>query len=193
LFIIFLYRIRNGLKHQGEIYIIVASSRPDLIDGALLRPGRIEKHIYVGLPEKSDVASILIKSIGIKKEITSEITDAINFITENHKTRFMTAADLKGIVCTAYLQAAHERMEENVHSQTTLEGSKPSELKSIHLLKAFGQTNPSVTIEDLRFYNQIYLSFQSTKTSHDDHKIVPELTDQRTRIDEIINQKVSLM
>lgn len=32
------------------VYVLAASSRPDLIDPALLRPGRIDKHLYCELP-----------------------------------------------------------------------------------------------------------------------------------------------
>ncbi|EEC46118.1 predicted protein, partial [Phaeodactylum tricornutum CCAP 1055/1] len=36
---------------KGPLYVIAATSRPDKIDPALLRPGRLEKHVYVGLAE----------------------------------------------------------------------------------------------------------------------------------------------
>jgi peroxin-1 len=52
-----------------KIYVIAATSRPDLIDVALLRPGRIEHHIYLGIPssidERKDILSCVLKGQGI--------------------------------------------------------------------------------------------------------------------------------
>ncbi|KAJ1417420.1 P-loop containing nucleoside triphosphate hydrolase protein, partial [Ochromonadaceae sp. CCMP2298] len=49
----------EGQDWGGQVFIIAATSRPDLIDAALLRPGRIETHIYVGLPSVGDRRAIL--------------------------------------------------------------------------------------------------------------------------------------
>ena len=49
--------ISSNKTHQ--IFIMAASSRPDLIDVALLRPGRIEKHIFIDLPTCDDRIAIL--------------------------------------------------------------------------------------------------------------------------------------
>lgn len=37
------------------VYIVAASSRPDLIDPAILRPGRIDKHVRIDLPNKDEI------------------------------------------------------------------------------------------------------------------------------------------
>ena len=81
---------------NGDLYIIVASSRPDLIDAALLRPGRIEKHIYVGLPSVEDKVSILQSYISAPTE-NSDIDNAIEVIAKSNRAITMTAADLKAI------------------------------------------------------------------------------------------------
>ena len=38
------------LLSSSGVYVLVASNRPDLIDPALLRPGRIDVHLYCDLP-----------------------------------------------------------------------------------------------------------------------------------------------
>jgi peroxin-1 len=40
----------DGVSSTTGVFIIAASSRPDLIDPALLRPGRIDSHIYLDYP-----------------------------------------------------------------------------------------------------------------------------------------------
>jgi peroxin-1 len=40
----------DGVSSTEGVFIIAASSRPDLIDPALLRPGRIDRHVYLEYP-----------------------------------------------------------------------------------------------------------------------------------------------
>lgn len=43
----------DGVSSTTGVFIIAASSRPDLIDPALLRPGRIDSHIYLQYPTQT--------------------------------------------------------------------------------------------------------------------------------------------
>jgi proteasome-associated ATPase len=49
----------DGIESLREVVIILASNRPDLIDPAVLRPGRIDRKIKVGRPGKEEAAEIL--------------------------------------------------------------------------------------------------------------------------------------
>ncbi|MBX3326196.1 MAG: AAA family ATPase [Nitrospira sp.] len=49
----------DGIESLQDVVIILASNRPDLIDPAVLRPGRIDRKIKVGRPNKSAAAEIL--------------------------------------------------------------------------------------------------------------------------------------
>lgn len=42
----------DGIEQLDGVYLLVATSRPDLIDSALLRPGRLDSYFYIGYPEK---------------------------------------------------------------------------------------------------------------------------------------------
>lgn len=47
----------DGMSSKKNVFIIGATNRPDIIDGAILRPGRLDQLIYIPLPdEKSRVA-----------------------------------------------------------------------------------------------------------------------------------------
>ena len=42
----------DGMDTRKDVYIIAATNRPDIIDSAILRPGRLDKLLYVPLPSK---------------------------------------------------------------------------------------------------------------------------------------------
>lgn len=51
----------DGINDRGKVYLVAATNRPDMIDPALLRPGRLEVRVYVHLPDHSERAEILRK------------------------------------------------------------------------------------------------------------------------------------
>ncbi len=54
----------DGVKSLRDVVIIVASNRPDLIDPAILRPGRIDRKIKVGRPSREDALEIVRLHLG---------------------------------------------------------------------------------------------------------------------------------
>ncbi len=49
----------DGLDERRDVFVIAATNRPDIIDPAMLRPGRLDKLLYVPLPTSDDRFSIL--------------------------------------------------------------------------------------------------------------------------------------
>ena len=49
----------DGLDERRDVFVIAATHRPDIIDPAMLRPGRLDKLLYVPLPTNEDRLSIL--------------------------------------------------------------------------------------------------------------------------------------
>ncbi len=49
----------DGLDERKDVFVIAATNRPDIIDPAMLRPGRLDKLLYVPLPTNEDRLSIL--------------------------------------------------------------------------------------------------------------------------------------
>jgi ribosome biogenesis ATPase len=49
----------DGLEDRKGVFVIAATNRPDIIDPAMLRPGRLDKLLYVPLPTKEDRQQIL--------------------------------------------------------------------------------------------------------------------------------------
>lgn len=49
----------DGVEGRKGVYLMAASNRPDIIDPAVLRPGRLDKILYVGLPTPTDRIDII--------------------------------------------------------------------------------------------------------------------------------------
>lgn len=49
----------DGIESRKDVFLLAASNRPDIIDPAVLRPGRLDKILYVGLPSPADRVDIL--------------------------------------------------------------------------------------------------------------------------------------
>lgn len=61
----------DGVEERKGVFIMAASNRPDMIDPAVLRPGRLDKILYVGLPEKQDRYEILQAQTKVTSQNTS--------------------------------------------------------------------------------------------------------------------------
>jgi ribosome biogenesis ATPase len=62
----------DGLDERRDVFVIAATNRPDIIDPAMLRPGRLDKLLYVPLPTNEDRLSILqtiTRSLPISEDI----------------------------------------------------------------------------------------------------------------------------
>jgi len=49
----------DGVEGRDGVFVMAASSRPDLVDVALLRPGRIDKAVFCGFPDENERAQML--------------------------------------------------------------------------------------------------------------------------------------
>lgn len=82
------------------VFVIAATNRPDIIDEAVLRSGRIEKHLYVPLPKEKERYDILLK-------ITRKVNHNPQLGLENiaAKTDNFSGADLYFLVKKAIISA----------------------------------------------------------------------------------------
>lgn len=49
----------DGIEDRKGVFLMAATNRPDIVDPAVMRPGRLDKILYVGLPEVADRVEIL--------------------------------------------------------------------------------------------------------------------------------------
>ncbi|XP_077405262.1 peroxisomal ATPase PEX1 isoform X2 [Vanacampus margaritifer] len=93
----------DGAEGLQGVYVLAATSRPDLIDRALLRPGRLDKSLYCPPPDKEDRLSIL-------KVLSAGVPLAPDVDLEELATRTdgFTGADLKALLYNAQLEALND-------------------------------------------------------------------------------------
>ncbi|VVB64667.1 VCP-like ATPase [uncultured archaeon] len=93
----------DGLESLNSVIVIAATNRPDIIDPALLRPGRFDRLIEIGLPDEKGRLEIL-KIHAAKKPLA----DDINLEEIAKKTEKYSGADLSAIVNEAVMLAIRE-------------------------------------------------------------------------------------
>ena len=90
----------DGVEGRDGVFVMAATSRPDLVDVALLRPGRIDKAVRCNFPDVEDrkeIIAIYLKKFNFREELTKPELDQFigNLAT---KTNYFTSADLKGLI-----------------------------------------------------------------------------------------------
>ncbi|XP_070841455.1 peroxisomal ATPase PEX1 isoform X1 [Chaetodon trifascialis] len=109
----------DGVEGLQGVYVLAATSRPDLIDPALLRPGRLDKSLYCPPPDLEARVEIL-------KALSAGLTLAADVDLEQlaAATEQFTGADLKALLYNAQLEAVHNSLGSNTPHQELTSGSE---------------------------------------------------------------------
>ncbi|WVW84469.1 hypothetical protein I302_106503 [Kwoniella bestiolae CBS 10118] len=99
----------DGAQGLSGVYVLAATSRPDLIDPALLRPGRLDKSILCDMPSTSDREEIL-RSVAKKLHISEDV----DWNELGTKTEGMSGADLQAVVYNAHLEVVHSALDRDM-------------------------------------------------------------------------------
>ncbi len=91
----------DGFDKRFEVIILAATNRPDVLDPALLRPGRFDRQVVIGLPDKIGREGILRIHTGKLR-----LSDDVDLPTLARSTIGMSGADLANLCNEAALTAA---------------------------------------------------------------------------------------
>ncbi len=115
----------DGLEELQSVVVIGATNRPNLIDPALLRPGRFDELIYVSVPDRAGRARIL----GIQTT-KMPLADDVDLDDLAARTDHYSGADLEDLVRRAGLAALRESLDTpkvtHAHFETALKDSRAS-------------------------------------------------------------------
>uniref|UniRef100_K9J312 Nuclear valosin-containing protein-like n=1 Tax=Desmodus rotundus TaxID=9430 RepID=K9J312_DESRO len=138
----------DGLETRQQVFILAATNRPDIIDPAILRPGRLDKTLFVGLPPPADRLAILktITKNGTKPPLDADVL--LEAIAGDHRCEGYSGADLSALVREASLCALRQEMARQKS------GNERGELKisQKHFEEAFRKVKSSISKKDQVMY-----------------------------------------
>lgn len=120
----------DGAEGLSGVYVLAATSRPDLIDPALLRPGRLDKSLLCDMPSLDDRLDIL-RALSKKLSISQDILDATyqpqSLSEVAHRTAGYSGADLQAVIYNAHLEAIHDVLgDHNTNGELTSKSNNDS-------------------------------------------------------------------
>jgi cell division protease FtsH len=93
----------DGFEKKENVIVMAATNRPDVLDTALLRPGRFDRRVTLDLPDRSDRIEILKAHIKDKP-----LAEDVNFQTIAERTPGFSGADLYSLMNEGAILAARE-------------------------------------------------------------------------------------
>ena len=124
----------DGIEDLSEVVILAATNRPELIDPALLRPGRFDRHLLVTPPDKDAIREILkihTKDVPLTKDVT------LKYLT--NKLNGYSGADIESVVREAAMLALRE-------------DNKADKVKKKHFTEALTKVKPSLSKIEVNAY-----------------------------------------
>ncbi|EMC91135.1 hypothetical protein BAUCODRAFT_39276, partial [Baudoinia panamericana UAMH 10762] len=104
-----LLTMMDGAEGLSGVYVLAATSRPDLIDPALLRPGRLDKSLLCDMPSTDDRHDIL-QAVSKKLRLDSALLDNGQHTLAEvaYRSEGYSGADLQAVMYNAHLEAIHD-------------------------------------------------------------------------------------
>ncbi|XP_028456562.1 transitional endoplasmic reticulum ATPase isoform X2 [Perca flavescens] len=158
----------DGMSDKKNVFIIGATNRPDIIDSAILRPGRLDQLIYIPLPDKPSRTAILNANLR-KSPVARDVDlDYLSDITDG-----FSGADLTEICQRACKMAIREAIEAEIKAERqrqTRSGipmdedfDPVPEIRKDHFEEAMRFARRSVSDNDIRKYEMFAQTLQQSR------------------------------
>jgi len=136
----------DGLESLQDVVVLAATNRPDMIDSALLRPGRFDRLILIPIPDpktREEIFKVHTKNIPLKDVDIKKLVE---------KTEGYTGSDVEALCREAAISALRQGKESN---------KEANEVTMKHFEDAMKDIGPSVTKEIEKNYKEIKDSLKS--------------------------------
>ena len=135
----------NGLQEMKDVVVIGATNRPDLLDSALLRPGRFDRIVLVSIPDaksRREVFKLHTKKMPLAKDV--KLDELVP------KTEGYVGADIESVCREAAMLALRDDMTAR-------------EVKMKYFLEALKKVRPSASKDIEAMYSQFSENFRKTR------------------------------
>jgi len=139
----------DGVQIRNGVFLMAATNRPDILDPAVLRPGRLDKILYVGFPEPQDRCEILkaLTKNGSKPNIGTNVN--LDTLGLDSRCTGYTGADMSALVREASMAALKDRLKMNIKDAPRISVNQE------HFELAFSKVRPSVDAKDQHHYRNM--------------------------------------
>lgn len=155
----------DGLNDRKGIFVIGATNRPDMIDLAMLRPGRLDKTLYIELPsasERFDILKTLVKANGTPLSPRVDL----GAISNDERCRNFSGADLSSLVREAGVLALKKKFFKGqkvteldasgyYYGEDPGEDDNEIEVTTDDFAQALNHIHPSVSDKDRARYERL--------------------------------------
>ncbi|XP_063247799.1 peroxisome biogenesis factor 6 [Prinia subflava] len=147
----------DGLHSTREVFVIGATNRPDLLDPALLRPGRFDKLVYVGVSEDRESQLQVLSAVSRR----FKLDPSVNLTTVLEKCPAqLTGADIYALCSDAMMCAVKRKVE---WIEEGLDTEKSALILTMEdFLQAAARLQPSVSEQELLRYRLIQQKFSAS-------------------------------
>ena len=153
----------DGMGAKKNVFVIGATNRPDTLDSAILRPGRLDQLIYIPLPDFESRSQILKSTLR-----KTPLADDINLELIAQHTDGFSGADLSEICQRACKYAIKEEIKKDEEDDNAC-------LQSRHFEEAMSHARRSVTDMDIRKYEMFAQTLNQSR-GFNDFKFEPDNT-----------------
>jgi len=147
----------DGMENMHGVVVLAATNRADMIDTALLRPGRFDKIIQIPMPDKESRKKILeINVKDIPADVDPQSPDCINIEKISEMTDGMSGADVAAISNTAVSLVIHEFLDNHPDVKEAEKSAEKAKITMKHFEEAVKKVRDQ---KDLKLGQKVVASY----------------------------------
>jgi len=166
----------DGVEGLRGVFVIAATSRPDLVDPALLRPGRLDRHVRCPLPDDAAARENILAAVCRRMRLAP---DADLAAAAAAAPAGCSGADLQALAYNAQLLAVHDALGESASGAARVAGGNGASgaggdarggvaVGAAHFARAARELRPSLSVAERARYDRVYRQMARTSAAEEE-------------------------